>query len=68
MARKLARSVIKDYQMHRKDVNERISQNLLLKQKKAQEKERETMKKTRNIIDGVQKLGESGHWIILRKN
>ena len=68
MARKSARSVIKDYQMHRKDVNERIRQNLLLKQKKAQEKERETMKKTRNIIDGVQKLGESGHWIILRKN
>ena len=60
MARKSARSVIKDYQMHRKDVNERIRQNLLLKQKKAQEKERETMKKTRNIIDGVQKE-ESGH-------
>ena len=45
MARKSARSVIKDYQTYRKCIDERIKQNLLLKQKKAQEK------------DGVQKLG-----------
>ena len=34
MARKSARSVIKDYQIHRKYVDERIGQNLLLKQKR----------------------------------
>ena len=40
MARKSARSVIKVYQIHRKYVDERIGQNLLLKQKKVQEKKR----------------------------
>ena len=40
MARKSARSVIKDYQIHIKYVDERIGQNLLLKQKKVQEKKR----------------------------
>ena len=39
IAPKSARSVIKDYQIHQKDIDERIRQNLLLKQKKAQEKE-----------------------------
>ena len=34
MAHKSARSVIKDYQMHQKDIDERTRQNLLLKQKK----------------------------------
>ena len=41
MARKSARGVIK----HRKDIDERIRQNLLLKQQKAQEKEKEAVKK-----------------------
>ena len=55
MARKSARSVIKNYQIHQKDNDEKIRQNLLLKQKKAPEKE--TLKKTRSFIDDVQKLG-----------
>ena len=62
IARKSARGVIKDYQIHRKDIDERIRQNLLLKQKKTQEKERETLNKTRSIIDSVQKLG--GEWTL----
>ena len=41
MARKSARSVMKDSQIHRKYVDERIRQNLLLKQKKVQEKKRQ---------------------------
>ena len=45
MARKSARGVIKDYQKHRKDIDERIRQNVLLKQQKAQEKEKEAVKK-----------------------
>ena len=56
MARKSARGVIKAYQMYWKDTDERIRHNILLKQKKAREKERKTLKKTRSIIDGVQKL------------
>ena len=64
IARKSARSVIKDYQIHRKDIDETIRQNLLLKQRKAQEKKRdiETVNKTRSIIDGLQKLG--GEWTL----
>ena len=57
MTCKSARSVIKGYQIHQKDINETIRPNLLLKQKKTKEKKRETLKKTRSIIDGVQKLG-----------
>ena len=57
MACKSARSVIKGYQIHQKDINETIRPNLLLKQKKTKEKKRETLKKTRSIIDGVQELG-----------
>ena len=38
MARKSSRGVIKDYQKHRKDIDERIRQ-------KAQEKEKEAVKK-----------------------
>ena len=57
MARKSARSVIKNYQIHRKDIDERIKQNPLLKQKRHKRK-RETLKKTRSIINGLQKLGE----------
>ena len=57
MACKSARSVIKGYQIHQKDINETIRPNLLLKQKKTKEKKGETLKKTRSIIDGVQKLG-----------
>ena len=34
MAPKSARSVIKDYQIHQKNIDERIRQNLLLKQKR----------------------------------
>ena len=56
MARKSARSMIKNYQIHRKGIVERIKQNLLLKQKKAQGKEGDTLKKTRNVTDGVAKL------------
>ena len=41
MTCKSAKSVIKEYQIHQKDIDERIRQNLLLKHKKAQEKERE---------------------------
>ena len=41
MARKSARSVIKNYQIHRKDIDERIKQNPLLKQKRHKRK-RET--------------------------
>ena len=41
IACKSAKGVIKNYQIGRKDIDERIRQNLLLKQKKAQEKERE---------------------------
>ena len=44
MARKSARGVIKDYQKHRRDIDKRIRQNLLLKQQKAQEKEKEAVK------------------------
>ena len=62
MARKSARGVIKDYQKHRKDIDERIRQNLLLKQQKAQEKEKEAVKKVRSIINNVQKLG--GEWTL----
>ena len=40
IARKSARSVITGYQIHRKNTDERISRNLLLKQNMAQEKER----------------------------
>ena len=40
IACKSARGVIKDDQIRRKDIDERIRQNLLLKQKKAQEKDR----------------------------
>ena len=34
MGCKSARSVIKDYQIHRRDIDERIKENLLLKQKR----------------------------------
>ena len=62
MACKSARSVIKDYQKHRKDIDERIRQNLLLKQQKKQEKEKEAVKKVKSIINNVQKLG--GEWTL----
>ena len=62
MAHKSARGVIKDYQKHRKDIDERIRQNLLLKQQKAQEKEKEAVKKVRSIINNVHKLG--GEWTL----
>ena len=62
MAHKSVRSAIKGYQIHRKDIDERIRQNLLIQHKKAQEKEKETLKKTRNIIDDVQKIG--GEWTL----
>ena len=54
IAGKSARGVIKDYQIRRKDIDERIRQNLLIKQKTAQEKVKETLNKTRSIIDGVE--------------
>ena len=56
MARKSVKSVIKDYQIHQKEIDERIRQKRLLKQKRYMRK-RETSKKTRSIIDGLQKLG-----------
>ena len=61
MARKSARSVIKNYQIHRKDIDERIKQNPLLKQKRHKRK-RETLKKTRSIINVVQKF--RGGWTL----
>ena len=62
MACKSARGVIKDYQKHIKDIDERIRQNLLLKQQKKQEKEKEAVKKVKSIINNVQKLG--GEWTL----
>ena len=62
MACKSARGVIKDYQKHRKDIDEKIRQNLLLKQQKKQEKEKEAVKKVKSIINNVQKLG--GEWTL----
>ena len=62
MACKSARGVIKDYQKHRKDIDERIRQNLLLKQQKKKEKEKEAVKKVKSIINNVQKLG--GEWTL----
>ena len=62
MACKSARGVIKDYRKHRKDIDERIRQNLLLKQQKKQEKEKEAVKKVKSIINNVQKLG--GEWTL----
>ena len=62
MACKSARGVIKDYQKHRKDIDERIRQNLLLKQQKKQEKEKDAVKKVKSIINNVQKLG--GEWTL----
>ena len=62
MACKSARGVIKDYQKHRKDIDERIRQNLLLKQQKKQEKEKEAVKKVKSIINNVQKPG--GEWTL----
>ena len=58
MTGKSARGVIMDYQKHRKDIDERIRQNLLLKQQKKQENEKEAVKKVKSIINNVQKLGE----------
>ena len=58
MAGKSARGVIKDYQKHRKNIDERIRQNLLLKQQKNQENKKETVKKVKSTINNVQKLGE----------
>ena len=55
-----AKISIKDYQKHEKYIDERIRKNLLLKQQKAQEKERQTVKKGKIIIDDAQKLG--GEW------
>lgn len=53
---------IKDYQKHEKYIDERIRKNPLLKQQKAQEKERQTVKKGKIIIDDAQKLG--GEWTL----
>ena len=52
MAHKSARRVIKGYQIYQKDIGERIRQNILLKQKKAEEnldkfnQEKNTIRKT----------------------
>ena len=44
MACKSAKSVTEDYQIYQKDIDERIRQNILIKQKKVEEKEREALK------------------------
>ena len=52
MAHKSARGVTKDDQKHRKYIDERLLQNLFLKQQKG-----ETAKKVKGITDDVQKCG-----------
>ena len=44
IACKSAKSVTEDYQIYQKDIDERIRQNILIKQKKVEEKEREALK------------------------
>ena len=60
IARKSAKTVLKDYRKHKMDIEERIRQNMLAKQKKAQEKERDALKRTRTIIAKLQECG--GEW------
>ena len=57
---KSARTMLKDYQKHKMDIEERIRQNMLAKQKKVQEKERDAIKRTRTIIAELQECG--GEW------
>ena len=57
IARKSAKTVLKDYQKRKIDIEERIRQNMLAKQKKAQEKERDALKRTRTIIAELQECG-----------
>ena len=61
MAHISARMVIKEYQIHWKYIDERIRQKFLLKQKR-QGRKRETLKKTRSIINVVQKF--RGGWTL----
>ena len=60
IARKSAKTVLKDYRKRKMDIEERIRQNMLAKQKKAQEKERDALKRTRTIIAKLQECG--GEW------
>ena len=62
ITRKSARTMLKDYQKHKMDIEERIRQNMLAKQKKVQEKERDTIKRTRIIIVDLQECG--GEWFL----
>ena len=60
IARKSAKTVLKDYRKRKMDIEERIRQNMLAKQKKAQEKEQDALKRTRTIIAELQECG--GEW------
>ena len=50
MARKSARNAIKDYKMHRKDIDERIRQNFLLKQKRHKRRRERDIKENQKIL------------------
>ena len=58
-----AKTVLKDYQKCKMDIEERIHQNMLAKQKKAQEKEQDALKRTRTIIAELQECG--GEWSLI---
>ena len=60
IARKSTKTVLKDYRKRKTDIEERIQQNMLAKQKKAQEKERDALKRTREVIAELQECG--GEW------
>ena len=63
IARKSAKTVLKDYQKCKMDIEERIHQNMLAKQKKAQEKEQDALKRTRTIMAELQECG--GEWSLI---
>ena len=52
--------MLKDYQKRKMDIEERIRLNMLDKQTKAQEKERDALKRTRTIIAELQECGVNG--------
>ena len=60
IAHKSPKAVLKDYGKRKMDLQERIRQHMLAKQKKAQEKERDALKRTTPIIAELQECG--GEW------
>ena len=60
--------MLKDYQKRKMDIEERIRLNMLDKQTKAQEKERDALKRTRTIIAELQECEVNGLSPTLRKN